>query len=130
MCIKFQRQKSRPMLSDILEAIPTNNLENKIELKSIHVSCSRRGSYTVVCINLQHFSFLKASFSALDCQRICDSSSRTLFVDEDDCGGASALGDGTSTCMLEFSMEDELLNEWDDHKWVAFPLKAFHIRQN
>jgi len=97
---------------------------------SIPVSCSRRGSYTVVCINLQDFSFLKASFSALDCQQLCDSSSRTLFLDEDDCGDALAPGNGTSTCMLEFSLEDELLNERDDHEWVAFPLKAFHIQQN
>jgi hypothetical protein len=82
-----------------------------------------------MCINLRDFSFLKASFSALDYQWICDSSSRTLFMDDDGYGGAPAPGDGTSTCMSELALEDELLNEQDDCKRVAFPVIAFHVLQ-
>jgi hypothetical protein len=83
----------------------------------------------VVCINVRDFSFLKASFSALDCQRIYDSSSKALFVDDDDYGGAPAPGDGTSTCMSELALEDELLNERDDCERIVFPVIAFHILQ-
>ena len=83
----------------------------------------------MVCINLRVFSFLEASFSILDCQRIWDSSSRSLFIDDDDCGGALATGDGASTCMPELALEVELLNEREDCERVDFPLKTFHILQ-
>jgi len=50
-------------------------------------------------------------------------------MDDDDYGGALAIGDGASICMPELALEDELFNEWEDPERVTLSFSFFIILQ-